>query len=373
MKKICIFAAILPLLILTLAGVALATDQELAADQAEALETERIEHALPSDAKKMLDGVDSASVNLDNALGGIFESLNRQLGGIVSDAVRSAVMLIIISVLCAVAAPLHENGPSSSKSFVPIVGVLAICGVIAGDVNGLMNIGRSVITTIDTFSKTLLPTLTAAIAASGSPMQAAARHAATMLFSDVLLTTISRFFFPLVYIYIALCAANAAVGNNILSRMCSFIKWLCIWSLSLMLTGFISYLTITGIISGGADALAIKGARFAISNVIPVVGGIVSDAAETVITSTGILKNSIGVFGMLGIIATCIVPFLQLAARYIVFKIAAALSGTLNDERIAGFIDNLAGAFALILAMSATSALLIIISIASAISAVSPV
>ena len=43
------------------------------------------------------------------------------------------------------------------------------------------------------------------------------------------------------------------------------------------------YLTASGAIAGSADAAAVKAAKMTISRAIPVVGGILSDAAETVL------------------------------------------------------------------------------------------
>ena len=56
-----------------------------------------------------------------------------------------------------------------------------------------------------------------------------------------------------------------------------------------------------------------KAAKFAISGAIPVVGGILSDAAETVLASAGILKGTVGVFGMVTILGICLIPLLQIS------------------------------------------------------------
>lgn len=66
--------------------------------------------------------------------------------------------------------------------------------------------------------------------------------------------------------------------------------------------------------------MTVKAAKFTMSSLVPVVGGILSDAAETVLAGAGILKNAVGVFGMLAVLAMCVVPFLQLGIHYLAYK-----------------------------------------------------
>ena len=192
---------------------------------------------------------------------------------------------------------------------------------------------------------------------------------ATMLLSDLLITLINRVLLPLVYTYIAACVAWAAVGNEGLKRMAATLKWAVTTVLTAVLILFVTYLTISGVIAGTTDALTVKAAKFTMSSMVPVVGGILSDAAETVLAGAGILKNTVGVFGMLVVIGICLVPFLQLGFHYLTYKVASALSATLSGSRVAALIDQISGAFGLVLGMTGACALLLLISMVAAVSA----
>lgn len=100
-----------------------------------------------------------------------------------------------------------------------IVGALAITAVAVSDAHALIGMGKETLENLELFSKVLLPTVTAAAAAAGSPSGAVARQLATMLFSDVLITLVNRLLLPLVYTYIAACVAYAAIGNDGLKRL----------------------------------------------------------------------------------------------------------------------------------------------------------
>ena len=166
--------------------------------------------------------------------------------------------------------------------------------------------------------------------------------------------------------------AHAAVGNEGLKRIAGVLKWTVTSILTVLLLVFVGYLTVSGVIAGTADAVAVKAAKFTVSSMVPVVGGILSDAAETVLAGAGILKNAVGVFGMLVILSMCVVPFLQLGIHYLAYKLTAALAATVADGRTSGLIDGLGGAFGLILGMTGASAMLLLVSMVSAVSMVTP-
>jgi stage III sporulation protein AE len=340
--------------------------------QSDALGTEEVEGLLPDDAKTILDDYTiSEGISLDSGLGKLLEGSKQQIGGIVKNSLRSASLLLVIVLACGIVQSLYDSsGSSSMPNYIPLAGALAISAAVSADLTSLIGQGREIIDNLDAFSKGLLGTLAAASSALGQPASSAAKYMATIMFSDVLITLINRVILPIVYAYIATVTANAALGENILAKLASFLKWVCVSLLGLILTAFTTYLALTGIIAGSADAVTLKTTKMILSNAIPVVGKILSDASETVLASAKILRNSVGVFGMISVLAMCIVPFLRLGIQYLIFKLTGAISSPMSDSRLSKLIDDLAGAFGLILGMLGSCAILILISIVSAISVV---
>lgn len=353
---------------LFLTGTALATDTEsIFSAQSKALDTQGLEGAAGEYSPQQAL---SSELDLDAGIASILDTGSAQISGIVQKAVRSGILLLIVVLFCGLADGMHGGLGKLGLDVVAVAGALAVTVVAVADVNSLIGLGRKALSDIELFSKVLLPTITAAAAASGSPGGAVARQLATMLFSDVLLTLISRLLLPLVYAYVAACTVYAALGNEGLKRIASTLKWAVTLTLTTVLLIFVAYLTVSGVIAGTTDAVTVKAAKFTVSSVVPVVGGILSDAAETVLAGAGILRNAVGVFGMLTILGMCVAPFLQLGIHYLVYKAAAALTATVSGGRVAGLIDNIGGAFGLVLGMMGASALLMLISMVSAISVV---
>lgn len=357
-------------MLLLLAGQAYAVEtDEILQSQADALELDDLQRA----AKEYAPDVDwTEAQDLNSGLADLLETGTGSLHGVVKRALRSAVLLLAIALLSSLAEGAAVCGTGRTLQATPVAAALAITAVAVADANTLIGLGSEVLEKMELFSKVLLPTVAAATAASGSPGGAAARQLAAMLFSDLLMSLINRLLLPLVYAYIAACTAYAALGNEGLKRIAATLKWVVTSILTTVLLAFVGYLTVSGVIAGSTDALTIKAAKFTVSSMVPVVGGILSDASETVLAGASILKNSVGVFGMLVVLGMCIVPFLQLGVHYLMYKFTAALSATVADSRTTGLIDGIGGAFGLVLGMTGACALLLLVSLVSAVTVVSP-
>lgn len=344
-----------------------AAEPDVPAAQSEALDLDGLQSA----GEQWAPGVElDEGLDLEDGLRSVLDTGSGQVSGVLRKALRSGVLLLAVVLLCGLAEGLHSGaGGGGGVDLVSMVGAMAVAAVAVADAHSLIGMGREALENMESFSKLLLPVVTAAAAASGTPGSAAARQLATMLFSDVLITVITSLLLPLLYLYMAACVAHTAVGNEGLKRVAGTIKWVVTSALSAILILFVGYLTVSGAIAGTADAAAVKAAKFTMSSMVPVVGGILSDAAETVLASAGILKNAAGVFGMLVVLGMCVVPFLQLGIHYLVYKLTAALSATVSGGRVAGLIDQIGGAFGLVLGMTGACALLLLISMVSAVTA----
>ena len=125
---------------------------------------------------------------------------------------------------------------------------------------------------------------------------------------------------------------------------------------------FTGYITITGVVSGSADQAALKAAKLTISGAVPVVGGILSDASEAVLVSAGVVKNAVGVYGLLAIAAIAMGPFLRIGVQYLLLKMTAAVCGVFGNKRTTELVGDFASAMGLLLAMTGAVCLILLIS-----------
>lgn len=358
-------AAVWAVLLLALTAPARAAPIDVYKEQKETLELEELERAGREYMDLPLDGID-----LDRGLKSVLDTGNEALPGVVRKAVRSCVLLLTAVLLCSLAESLYTDEKGSIKA-VRLAGTLAVTAVAVADVNSLLGLGAETLNEMTGFSNLLLPAVAALTAATGAITGAAARQVAAMLFSDLLMNLISKVLIPMVYAYLAASVAWAALGNEGLRRIAGTIKWAVTFILTAVVLAFVAYLTMSGVVAGTADAAGIKATKFAMSSAVPVVGGILSDAAETVLASAGVLRSAVGVFGMLVVLMMCLAPFLQLGVHYLAYKFTSALSATVAESRTAGLVDSIGSAFGLILGMTGAGALLQLVSVVSSLTVVS--
>lgn len=346
------------------------TQTALAVEQEAALQS--LHEALPRNARQILDAANMEhGGSLEDGLAAVWTAGKKQMDALAQQMLGRGTALFFIVLLCGCAHILYAREKDNRLvQCVGVTGALAVALLSAGNISDMIGLGTETVHTMNDFSKTLLPLLGMACAASGSVTAAAVREVATAFFADFLMTCIDRLLVPLVYVYIGAITANAVLQEKSLGRMAQWIRKGTTWGLTVLLTVFTAYLTLSGVLSGTTDAMALRVARFAISGAVPVVGGILSNAASTVLVGAGVLKNSIGIFGTVAVFALCITPFLQIGMQYLTYKVTAFLAELVDQTGLSALMNEIGTAFGLILAMTGASALLLLISIITSISAV---
>jgi len=277
----------------------------------------------------------------------------------IAQAAGICISLIGICLLISLIQTLTGESPKIAS----LTGTVAVGVLLLKPTNTLIGLGTTTVTALSEYGKLLLPVMTAAMAAQGGATTSAALYTGTVLFDSLLSVVIARLIVPMLYMYLCLCVANSATGASLLKSIRDFIKWAMTWCLKLLLYVFTGYIGITGVVSGTADAAAVKAAKLAISGAVPVVGSILSDASETILVSAGLMKNTAGVYGVLAILATWIGPFIQIGIQYIFIKITAAICSVVGTKAVSTLVQDFSGAMGLVLAMTGTVCLFLLISI----------
>ena len=229
--------------------------------------------------------------------------------------------------------------------------------------NTLINQGAATVQELSEYGKLLVPVMTAALAAQGGVNSSTALYAGTTVFSSILTVVIARLIIPLIYVFLCLAIGNSAVGDDALKKMRNFIKWIMTWILKGVLYIFTGYISITGVVGGSADASMLKATKLAISGSVPVVGGILSDASESIIVSASIMKNAAGVYGVLAIVATWIGPFLEIGVQYLMMKVTAAICETFGLKSATALLQDYSTAMGFVLAMICSICVLLLIGV----------
>lgn len=366
-KRFLTFLSMVLVFLAALSCSALAYDIE--AEQREAYGANDLEQSLPEEAYAAFGSLTvEDAAHPETQLEKLWTYLTGSSQDMLVSAVRNAALLLVIVFLTALCATITEN--SACGEVTQMAGAVSVAALSAEHVSSCISIGCEALWSLSDFSKILLPSLCAAASASGSFTAASAKYAATALFFEVLLSVELKILLPMLYAYTALMVGGHTLQNDTLLSIASLIKRIFKFFLVAIATIFTFYLSVTGIITGTADETAAKAAKTAVSSALPVVGSIVSDAASTVLSGAAILRNGIGIVGLLGVLAVCALPYLTLGVHYLLYKLAAGISCTFSDKRIGNLIDGFGDLYAFLLGMTGVASLILFLSIVSSMKAV---
>lgn len=272
--------------------------------------------------------------------------------------------LLFLAVLCALLQNLQNSFENSSIALLSYSVCFVFLTVIAltAFYNALEMV-RQTVGTIVGFMEALLPLLLSLLVGMGAftsaalftPLMLFVVSAVSVLIKDVIL--------PLLFLTGVLECVNYLSDKYRVANLASLFKQLSIVTLGFTLVLFIGIITIQGVAGGVADGLALRTAKFATTTFVPVVGKMFSDTVELVAGASLLMKNSVGIFGVVTIIMLCALPLIKLISLIFVIKIAGALVQPMGDEKMAKCLDGIGNNLWLVFGALATVVLMLFLAI----------
>lgn len=242
------------------------------------------------------------------------------------------------------------------------VAYLLLFSVLTASFIAAANLASNTISSILEFMKALVPAyfLSVAFASSAGTSMVFYQVALFLItFVDVLLI---RVIIPLINIYLVISMANNLSKDDMLSKLTDLISTVIGWSLKTLLGLVIGFNAIQGLILPVADNIK-RSALTKIAGAIPGVGGVFGSVAESVIGAGVLLKNAIGVAGVIVIITICAIPIIKLAVTTLIYRVSGAAVQPISDKRMLKCVTASADASLLLLQTVLTSAVLFLLTI----------
>jgi stage III sporulation protein AE len=221
-----------------------------------------------------------------------------------------------------------------------------------------VSLGRQTVNSLVEFMLAIIPLLLVLLASLGSLASAAIFRPLIIFAVNFFATLIRDFVFPMIFLTTILAIANHISPRVTVGKLSDLFKNISVWTMGLMLTIFTGLLTIHGVASSVGDAVTIRTAKFLTGAFLPVVGGMLTDAVETVAGATLILKNSLHVVGVIFIFYLVVFPLLKILALVFIYKLAAAIIQPLGDTTLCDSLNTMGNCLALVFAALAVVSLI---------------
>lgn len=264
----------------------------------------------------------------------------------------------------------NSFGKSESGEAAFYICLCIICGYGIKVFSSAAHIASVTIISITAFMNSLIPVLMSLTAMGGKAATAASINPVMFTATAVITTLIGKIIMPLIYAYTAVKITDSFAEGINLGKMGDVIYSVIKWGSGIILTVFCGVTAIYVSIMPNVDAITLKTAHFAVGNFIPVVGGILSDSVDIVIACSQLLKDAVGITGLIAIILICFNPAVKIMADAIMLNIASAVIGTVSDKRITNAVSAVAKSVTLLFSMMITVTALLVIVIALVVSMV---
>ena len=259
-------------------------------------------------------------------------------------------LLASLMAVTLLSALLSSFGGDKAASFHSVI-ALTMAVLLANPVVEAVRGTAKAVKGLSAFLYSFLPVFAASAAASGKPASALVWYGTTLSAVELFSMAVSGLVLPLCCIFIALGLISALAPDLQAGALIRSVKSLALWILSFCLTVFLALLTIKTSVSGAADGVTLKTAKFLLSSAVPVVGGAVGDAWAAVSGCLGLVKSTIGVFGVVVIGVVFLPQILSLGLLSGALKLGAAAAETFSESRPAEVMKSAAGAVSIMLSI----------------------
>jgi len=149
-----------------------------------------------------------------------------------------------------------------------------------------------------------------------------------------------------------------------LSNLTGLLRQTSMMILGFTMVVFIGIITVQGAAGSVADGLTLRTAKFATATFIPVVGKVLADSVELVMGASLLIKNAVGIFGVIVVFMLCLFPLIKLLSLILVIKISGALVQPMGDEKMAKCLDAMGNNLLLVFGAVVIVALMFFLAIA---------
>ena len=256
------------------------------------------------DIKDILNEAIKGNVNNNT----IYKRILSLLGKEVKTTILSLVSILSIILIHSILKSISENLENSNISkIIYYVQYILIVTIIMTNVSDVVKIVKDATVNLVGFMNMLIPLLVNLMLFTGSITTSSLLEPIILFSINFLGNIIQSIIIPVVLVVTSLCVISKISDQIQINKISDFIKSNIIGFLGIMLTIFVGIISLEGTLSSSVDGITAKTTKAVVSSAIPVVGKILGDAVDTVLGCGLILKNAVGILGVIIVIGICII------------------------------------------------------------------
>ena len=249
--------------------------------------------------------------------------------------------IAVVAILCGIITNMKSGFISQATGEIVFFACFAIVIVLTlSCAAGLIESAENAVRLLKKQMNIAFPILLTLMAGVGGVVSAKAYQPAVALLSGGVAEIVANVILPLFVFTLVFSVVGNLSKSVKLSKLTDFFKSTSVTILAITFTVFTAFMSVQGLTAGAFDSVSIRAAKFATKSYIPILGGYLADGFDLILAGGLLVKNSVGVAGLLLLVSTILSPIIQILAVTFGLKLVAAIVEPATDERITSFLTS---------------------------------
>ncbi len=294
----------------------------------------------------------------------IYKKILSLFGTEVRSSITTLISILIIIVIHSILKSISDSLEDDSISkIIYYVQYILIVTIIMSNFGQVIELVKETARNLVGFMNSLIPILIVLMTYTGTAITSSLVQPVLLFMINFIGNIIQNILIPVVLVVTVLAIISKISERTQIVKITMFMKSSVTWFLGIILTLFVGILSLEGTLTSSVDGITAKTTKAAVSSLIPVVGKILGDTVDSVLGCGVILKNAVGVVGVIIIIGICVVPIIKLGTLSIIYNLASGIIEPIADEKIVKLLEEMGGIFKLLFGIICALSVMLIIGI----------
>ncbi len=293
-----------------------------------------------------------------------YHKILKILGSEVNSSLKILISILVIIIIHGILKSITDNLENNNISqIIYFVQYILIVTLIMSNFTETINLLKNTANDLVGFINLLIPLLLTLMIYTGSIATSTLLEPIILFAINFIGNIINNVLIPIVLIIVVFSIISKISERVQIEKLSKFLKSSVTWFLGVIITIFVGVVSLEGTLSSSVDGITAKTTKAAVSSVIPVIGKVLGDVVDSVLGCGVILKNAVGLVGVIIIIGICVLPIIKIATLSIIYSLASAVVQPIADDKIVKLLDEMSGVFKIMLAILCSLSVMLIIGI----------
>ncbi len=248
-------------------------------------------------------------------------------------------IVIAVVLLCSLVGNIRsETGSDSVGKVINFVCYGVVIVVVSASVFSLLDEVSACVGSIKSQMDLLFPILLTLLASVGGAVSVGVFQPTLAILGNLTVKIFSTFLIPLFIFSFVFMVVGHMTDSVKLNKFNTLFNSIFKWVAGICFSIFMGAMVFQGIVAGSFDGVSIRATKFALKSYVPILGGYLSDGFNVVMASSVLIKNAVGMAGIILAVGTILMPIVQIAVFSLGIKLTASILEPMTKSRIPDFL-----------------------------------